>query len=183
MSRVQLAINVADIDASVDFYEALFNTAPHKRRPGYANFEIANPPLKLVLMEGPAETRGTGVQGALNHLGVEVETTAEVTEQVARLTQSGMNPHEQEQTNCCHAVQNKAWVADPAGVPWEVYTITDDNPTAADAASDANSQQEACCVPSLDESAQGESTQEAESGGCCTPAPKSSLLTVGSPTS
>lgn len=143
MARVQLAINVADLEASVAFYETLFATPVHKRRPGYANFEIEDPPLKLVLMEQPADMRGSGVVGALNHLGVEVETVEQVTVESRRLGEAGLTPFEQEQTNCCHAVQDKAWVSDPAGVPWEVYTVTDDNP-----AEDCATETPGCCMPS-----------------------------------
>lgn len=172
MSRVQLAINVSDLEASVQFYESLFNTKPHKRRPGYANFEVANPPLKLVLMEVPVDERGTGVHGALNHLGVEVSQTAEVAEHTARLAEAGLEPVEQEQTNCCHSVQDKAWVADPAGVPWEVYTITDDQPISvgdATLAETAASAESACCLPSrANESLLvGSGGNPGSSGGCC----------------
>lgn len=142
MSRVQLALNVEDLEASVAFYESLFNTQPHKRRPGYANFEVANPPLKLVLVEVPATERGTGARGALNHLGIEVDDTSEVLARTKRLTAAGLNPYTQEQTNCCHAVQDKAWVSDPAGAPWEVYTITDDSPAA-----EQESLVDGCCIP------------------------------------
>ena len=125
MSRVQLALNVADIDAAVEFYSKLFNAEPAKRRPGYANFAIAEPPLKLVLIENPAG-RGHGVAGALNHLGVEVETPEEVQAATARLAGEGLDPEVQESTTCCYAVQDKAWVDDPDGAPWEVYTVLAD---------------------------------------------------------
>jgi catechol 2,3-dioxygenase-like lactoylglutathione lyase family enzyme len=127
MSRVQLALNVADIDAAVDFYSTLFTTQPAKRRPGYANFAIAEPPLKLVLFED-ANARGTGVAGALNHLGVEVDTADEVSAATRRLTGEGLDTLTQEATNCCYAVQDKVWVNDPDGVPWEVYTVLADAP-------------------------------------------------------
>lgn len=143
MSRVQLALNVENLEASVAFYGSLFDTEPHKRRSGYANFEIANPPLKLVLFEVPASERGTGTGGALNHLGIEVDSTAEVVEQTRRLSTAGLDPVEQEQTDCCHAVQDKAWIADPSGVPWEVYTITDDNPQGVRDSPAGDS----CCTP------------------------------------
>lgn len=122
MSRVQLAINVPDIDAAVAFYTRLLGTAPHKVRAGYANFEVADPPLKLVLVEraGPNQ---------LNHLGVEVETTAEVQAETRRLAAAGMATLVEESTVCCHAEQDKVWVRDPAGIRWEVYTITDDAPS------------------------------------------------------
>jgi catechol 2,3-dioxygenase-like lactoylglutathione lyase family enzyme len=129
MSRVQLALNVTDIDAAVDFYTKLFGAEPAKRRPGYANFAIAEPPLKLVLIENPAE-RGAGVAGALNHLGVEVGSPEEVQAATGRLTAEGLVPDVQESTTCCYAVQDKAWVNDPDGAPWEVYTVLADVPEA-----------------------------------------------------
>ena len=128
MSRVQLALNVADIDTAVDFYSKLFSAEPAKRRPGYANFAIADPPLKLVLIEHP-EGRGSGVVGALNHLGVEVETPEAVRAATTRLAGYGLEPTVQESTTCCYAVQDKAWVDDPDGAPWEVYTVLADAPT------------------------------------------------------
>ena len=127
MSRVQLALNVSDLEAAVDFYSKLFGSEPAKRRPGYANFAIAEPPLKLVLIENAVD-RGAGVAGALNHLGVEVETPEEVQLATSRLTTAGMEPDVQESTTCCYAVQDKAWVDDPDGVPWEVYTVLADAP-------------------------------------------------------
>lgn len=126
MSRVQLALNVTDIDSAVEFYSKLFGTQPAKRRPGYANFAIASPPLKLVLIE-TAEARTDGVSGALNHLGVEVDTPEEVQVATRRLAAQGMAPDVQESTTCCYAVQDKAWVSDPDGAPWEVYTVLEDS--------------------------------------------------------
>jgi catechol 2,3-dioxygenase-like lactoylglutathione lyase family enzyme len=131
MSRVQLALNVTDIDAAVDFYSKLFGAEPAKRRPGYANFVIAEPPLKLVLIEGAA-WRGHGVAGALNHLGVEVETPEQVVAATRRLSTDGLAPIVQESTTCCYAVQDKAWVDDPDGAPWEVYTVLADAPEETD---------------------------------------------------
>jgi catechol 2,3-dioxygenase-like lactoylglutathione lyase family enzyme len=127
VSRVQLALNVADIDAAVDFYSKLFGAEPAKRRPGYANFAIAEPPLKLVLIENPA-ARGEGVVGALNHLGVEVDSPGEVQAAARRLVGHGLEPEVQESTTCCYAMQDKAWVNDPDGAPWEVYTVVADAP-------------------------------------------------------
>jgi catechol 2,3-dioxygenase-like lactoylglutathione lyase family enzyme len=124
---VQLALNVGDIDAAVEFYSKLFDAEPAKRRPGYANFAIADPPLKLVLIEH-REVRGNGVVGALNHLGVEVETPDEVQAATVRLLGQGLQPEVQESTTCCYAVQDKAWVDDPDGAPWEVYTVLADAP-------------------------------------------------------
>jgi catechol 2,3-dioxygenase-like lactoylglutathione lyase family enzyme len=128
MSRVQLAINVSDLEAAVDFYTKLFATGPTKREPGYANFAIADPPLKLVLVEQPASREG-GADGALNHLGVEVETTDEVVQTQTRLTAVGLDAQEEMGTTCCFAVQDKVWVEDPDGTPWEVYTVLADAPS------------------------------------------------------
>jgi len=119
MSRVQLALNVSDLDAAVAFYSKLFATQPAKLRPGYANFAIAEPPLKLVLIEG---TSG----GTLNHLGVEVETAAEVASAQERLAASGLPTATEDQVACCYALQDKVWVDDPDGAGWEVYTVLSD---------------------------------------------------------
>jgi len=127
VSRVQLALNVADIDAAVVFYSKLFGAEPAKRRPGYANFAIVEPPLKLVLIENPS-ARGEGVAGALNHLGVEVSTPEEVRTATRRLAGRGLDAEVQESTTCCYAVQDKAWVNDPDGAPWEIYTVLADAP-------------------------------------------------------
>ena len=128
MARVQLALNVADLEASVTFYSAVFGVAPHKRREGYANFEVHDPSLKLVLIETSSQERGTGTQGALNHLGIEVADSAAVDAATAHLRTQGLGTHEESATVCCHARQDKVWVQDPAGTPWEIYTITDDDP-------------------------------------------------------
>jgi catechol 2,3-dioxygenase-like lactoylglutathione lyase family enzyme len=140
MSRVQLALNVSDVEEAVEFYSKLFGTEPAKRRPGYANFAIAEPPLKLVLLED-LTARGHGTIGALNHLGVEVETTDEVSDATARLRDAGMTADVEEQTTCCYAVQDKVWVSDPDGAPWEVYTVLADAPAESGVAGDGS-----CCV-------------------------------------
>ena len=141
MSRVQLALNVSDIDEAVEFYSKLFGAEPAKRQPGYANFAIADPPLKLVLMEDHT-ARGQGVAGALNHLGVEVETPDEVAAATGRLREGGLETAVEEQTTCCFAVQDKVWVSDPDGAPWEVYTVLADAPAETGIAGDGS-----CCVP------------------------------------
>ena len=125
MSRVQLALNVDDIDEAVTFYSKLFATEPAKRRPGYANFAVAEPPLKLVLIENP------GHGGSLNHLGVEVETSTEVTATTARLSGEGLATATEENVSCCYAVQDKVWVDDPHGTPWEIYAVLADTETPA----------------------------------------------------
>jgi catechol 2,3-dioxygenase-like lactoylglutathione lyase family enzyme len=141
MARVQLALNVSDIDEAVEFYSTLFGTSPVKRQPGYANFAIADPPLKLVLMEGPV-VGGRGTVAALNHLGIEVESTDEVSAAGRRLHEAGLETEVQDQTTCCFAVQDKVWVNDPDGAPWEVYTVLADAPAETGVAGDGK-----CCVP------------------------------------
>ncbi|MGO9343324.1 MAG: ArsI/CadI family heavy metal resistance metalloenzyme [Acidimicrobiales bacterium] len=131
MSRIQLALNVSDLDAAIDFYSKLFGTDPAKRRPGYANFAVTEPPLKLVLIESN-DGRVAGVSGALNHLGVEVGSAEEVSAATQRLAAAGLDPDFQESTTCCYAVQDKAWVTDPDGAPWEVYTVLADAPDESD---------------------------------------------------
>ena len=121
MSRVQLALRVADLERSIEFYSTLFRTAPAKRRPGYANFAIAEPPLKLVLLEGEP-----GDDTRMDHLGVEVESTEIVEAAAQRLTDAGLATRPEEQTTCCYAVQDKVWVTGPGREPWEVYTVTAD---------------------------------------------------------
>jgi len=124
MSRVQLALNVNDIDEAVSFYTRLFGTEPGKRRPGYANFAITEPPLKLVLLENP------GQGGTLNHLGVEVDDTDAVEAEQARLAEAGLAAIEERDTTCCYARQDKFWVKGaPGGERWEIYTVLADSPT------------------------------------------------------
>jgi catechol 2,3-dioxygenase-like lactoylglutathione lyase family enzyme len=120
MSRVQLALNVSDLDAAIDFYSKLFGAEPAKRRTGYANFAIAEPPLKLVLIEG------AGTPGSLNHLGVEVESSDLIGKAHARLSQQGLATATEENVACCYAVQDKVWVDAPDGEPWEIYTVLAD---------------------------------------------------------
>lgn len=120
MSRVQLALNVTDLDAAIEFYSKLFGTAPAKIRPGYANFAIVDPPLKLVLIAG----QGTG--GTLNHLGVEVASTAEVAAAQGRLAGEGFDTVVEDEVSCCYAVQDKVWVDGPDREPWEIYTVLAD---------------------------------------------------------
>jgi catechol 2,3-dioxygenase-like lactoylglutathione lyase family enzyme len=120
MSRLQLALNVNDIDAAVDFYSTLFDTAPTKRRPGYANFAVADPPLKLVLFENPDRT------GTLNHLGVERESMGEVEAQANRLAGAGLTLDVEGDVVCCYARQDKHWVTGPDGQRWENYVVLAD---------------------------------------------------------
>ncbi|GGZ37145.1 glyoxalase [Streptomyces inusitatus] len=121
MSRVQLALNVADLEASVTFYSRLFGVEPAKRRPGYANFAITEPPLKLVLIEGEP-----GQDTRLDHLGVEVDSTETVTAAADRLKDAGLATFEENDTSCCYALQDKVWVHGPGKEPWEVYVVKAD---------------------------------------------------------
>jgi catechol 2,3-dioxygenase-like lactoylglutathione lyase family enzyme len=118
MSRIQLSINVSDCDAAVAFYSRLFRTSPAKLRPGYANFAIDDPPLKLVL-----NSPGNGPGGTINHLGVEVNSTGEVDQAADRLAAEGLDTDARLETVCCYARQDKVWVHDPDRVPWEYYTV------------------------------------------------------------
>ncbi len=140
MSRVQLALNVADLDEAIDFYSKLFATEPAKVRPGYANFAVIDPPLKLVLIEDDNQTPGT-----LNHLGVEVPTTDEVSAAQARLASEGLATALEEQTACCYAVQDKVWVDGPGGEPWEIYTVLSDTEMPAGQLRSAAPGESACC--------------------------------------
>jgi catechol 2,3-dioxygenase-like lactoylglutathione lyase family enzyme len=166
MSRVQLALRVADLEGSIAFYSKLFGTEPAKRRPGYANFAIAEPPLKLVLLEGENDepTR-------IDHLGVEVEDTAQVTAATDRLAGQGMATDVEENTTCCYAVQDKVWVTGPGRERWEVYTVL------ADARPDleghisgtVDCDQTACSCQAPDDSQQNPRTELAlaPTSGCC----------------
>ncbi len=147
MSRIQLALNVDDLVASLEFYRRLFGTEPAKVRPGYANFAVADPPLKLVLIENP------GAGGTLNHLGVEVADTAAVDEVQQRLATDGLATVDERDVVCCYAKQDKFWVEDtPDAESWEVYTVLADSPTAsaetdeATCCGDQSGPQPACCV-------------------------------------
>jgi catechol 2,3-dioxygenase-like lactoylglutathione lyase family enzyme len=133
MSRVQLALNVTDIDEAVAFYSKLFATEPAKRRPGYANFAIADPPLKLVLIEGEAG-------GTLNHLGVEMSSVDHVSEGLARIAGEGLPVRVEGEVTCCYALQDKGWTNDPDGAPWELYTVLAD-------ADVMHPEPQGCCAP------------------------------------
>jgi predicted enzyme related to lactoylglutathione lyase len=141
MSRVQLALNVADIDEAISFYSKLFDTEPAKVRPGYANFAVVDPPLKLVLIEDASQAPGT-----LNHLGVEVPTTEDVSAAQNRLATAGLATATEEQTACCYAVQDKVWVDGPGGEPWEIYTVLADTDMPAGQLRSAAPGEAACCA-------------------------------------
>ena len=152
MSRVQLALRVADLEGSIAFYAKLFGAGPAKRRPGYANFAIAEPPLKLVLIEG-----APGEPTRMDHLGVEVETAGEVSAATARLAAAGLATAAEEDTACCYAVQDKVWVTGPGDEPWEVYVVKGDADTLDKAPGST------CCAP-----ADGQPRiADTQQSGCC----------------
>lgn len=144
MSRVQLALNVDDVDEAVAYYTKLFDTEPAKRRPGYANFAVTEPPLKLVLLENP------GKGGSLNHLGVEVDDTDAVDAAQTRLAAHGLASVDERGTTCCYAKQDKFWVEGaPGGEPWEIYTVLADSHTFRDENADT------CCGSADRQGAEG----------------------------
>jgi len=169
MSRLQLALNVNDIDEAVAFYSKLFGAEPAKRRPGYANFAINEPPLKLVLLENP------GQGGSLNHLGIEVPDIDTVDAEQTRLAESGLASVDERDTTCCYARQDKFWVqGTPAGERWEIYTVLEDSPTfwgkdgsqswdAAEAALDAAALAQCCGTSAPEPSDQA----TASTASCC----------------
>jgi catechol 2,3-dioxygenase-like lactoylglutathione lyase family enzyme len=158
MSRVQLALNVDDLDEAVAFYSKLFNAEPAKLKPGYANFAIAEPALKLVLIENP------GHGGTLHHLGVEVESSEKEHQEIARLSGEGLFTDEEIGTTCCFATQDKVWVTGPAGEKWEVYTVLADSETFGTSPQhrDPDSVDAVCCGAAVQET---ETTPAATS--CC----------------
>lgn len=156
MSRVQLAINVTNIDDAVEFYSKLFGTAVAKRKPGYANFEIADPPLKLVLFEGPEG-------GTINHLGVETDAASEVEAAERRLTASGLETTGIDDTICCYAEKVETWVVDPDGARWEWYVKTAD----AESMGGADEPDAMCCAPSAAEVAAPALIQIGGAGASC----------------
>ena len=154
MSRLQLALNVDDLETSIAFYSKLFGAVPAKVRPGYANFAIAEPPLKLVLMEHP------GRGGSLNHLGVEVEDVGTVDAIQSRLAADGLTSVDERDTTCCYAKQDKFWVeGTPNGEAWEIYTVLADSSTPN---GEADGQE--CCTSALNEPSPA---QEQANAVCC----------------
>ncbi|GLU50297.1 ArsI/CadI family heavy metal resistance metalloenzyme [Nocardiopsis ansamitocini] len=151
MSRVQLALNVADLEESVVFYSKLFGVEPAKRRPGYANFAITEPPLKLVLIEGEP---GQGTR--LDHLGIEVDHTDQVGAATTRLKDAGLATFEENDTSCCYALQDKVWVHGPGREPWEVYVVKGDT------------SQMGKNIDAITAQATASNTPVADNGSCCT---------------
>ena len=159
MSRIQLALNVENLEESIAFYSTLFGTAPAKTKPGYANFAVAAPPLKLVLIENP----GNG--GSINHLGVEVTNVDTVDAELTRLGNAGLASVEERDTTCCYSRQDKFWVQDaPNGERWEIYTVLSDSDTFSD--DDIAEHGTGCCAE--DDTAEGAGRQlTASATACC----------------
>ena len=155
MSRVQLALNVPNLEESVEFYTKLFATEPAKVRPGYANFAVADPPLKLVLIED-----ATKAPGSLNHLGVEVESTDEVSSARARLEGAGVATEVEDHVACCYALQDKVWATGPGGASWEFYTVLADADMPEGRIRADDDSQAACCAALFDEA-------DSRSPACC----------------
>ena len=155
MSRVQLALNVDSLDEAIAFYSKLFATEPTKVRPGYANFAVVEPPLKLVLIENP------GAGGSVNHLGVEVADSETVHAEIERLSAEGLFTAEEIGTTCCFATQDKVWVTGADGERWEVYTVLADSPTFG--TGPASGESDACCTASASDTA----TTPVTAAACC----------------
>ena len=166
MPRVQLALRVSDLEASIAFYSKLLGAEPAKRRPGYANFAITEPPLKLVLLEGDGNepTR-------LDHLGVEVEDTDRVSDAITRLSGEGLATDIEENTTCCYAVQDKVWVTGPGRERWEVYTVLADARTDLEGhtSGTVDCDQTACSCQAPDQAEQADRPELAltAKSGCC----------------
>jgi catechol 2,3-dioxygenase-like lactoylglutathione lyase family enzyme len=141
VTKTHISLDVSDLTRSVEFYRAFFGLAPHKVRPGYANFDVSDPPLKLALTEKP----GRPGAGSLNHLGLLVADTAAVRAAQSRITAAGLASFDEMDTTCCYAKQDKFWVHDPDGVEWEVYAVTDDMLAAAE-----QPVVSVCCTPDAD---------------------------------
>ena len=156
MSRVQLALRVADLEGSIAFYSKLFGVEPAKRRPGYANFAVTEPPLKLVLIEGEA-----GEATRMDHLGVEVDDTGQVTAATGRLKNAGLATFEENDTECCYALQDKVWVHGPGAEPWEVYVVKADADTLEKTAGSGRR------TPADQPPAKTTGSAAGAAGGCC----------------
>ncbi|MBM4231630.1 MAG: ArsI/CadI family heavy metal resistance metalloenzyme [Actinomycetota bacterium] len=140
MARLQLALNVDDIETAIKHYTKVFGVGPAKVRPGYANFAIAKPPLKLVLIENP------GVADSINHLGVEVESVDDVRAEHDRVTQAGLPTFVEGETTCCYAVQDKFWI-EGGSHRFEVYTVLADADQMKNSPKSAVAVDDECCAP------------------------------------
>ncbi len=158
MSRLQLGLKVDDLDAAVEYYSALFDSQPAKREPGYANFAIADPPLKLVLFEG------AGPHGAINHLGIEHETADAVHAELDRVKQAGLAVHSEGEDHCCYAYKDEGWVDGVDGHRWEIYTVLADAETAGHLEAGGPGNDVECCGPAAEPATVAASTGPSS---CC----------------
>ncbi|MDQ3151872.1 MAG: VOC family protein [Actinomycetota bacterium] len=156
MSRVQLALRVSDLKGSIAFYSTLFGVEPAKRRPGYANFAVTEPPLKLVLLEGEPDQ-----PTVMDHLGVEVQTTEQVHTATTRLGELGLSTRVEDDTTCCYALQDKVWVHGPGAEPWEVYVVKADTDTLA------KETDSSCCTTTGADEHDEVATASAPAASCC----------------
>lgn len=151
--KAHLAINVRDVDQSIEFYKKMFGIEPSKVRTGYAKFDVANPPLNFTLNQVPFDG-----SGALSHLGIQVASTDDVLAMKNAWAEKGLSPREEMQTSCCYALQDKAWVHDPDGNEWEVFVVLKDNLT------EAKSNDATCCTPTFTDI---EGKAQVVSTACC----------------
>jgi catechol 2,3-dioxygenase-like lactoylglutathione lyase family enzyme len=165
--KAHLAINVKDVETSIEFYKKMFGIEPSKVRTGYAKFDVANPPLNFTLNQVPF-----GERGALSHLGIQVASTGDVLAMREQWRQSGLETRDEMDTNCCYAIQDKTWVFDPDGNEWEVFVVKEDNlaETSMCCVTDAESGETACAAPEVAEVQNG-IVLEASSCACETQAP------------
>ncbi len=138
--KAHLSLNVRDVGQSIAFYRKMFGIEPSKVRTGYAKFDVQNPPLNFTLNESPVESHG-----ALSHLGIQVSSTEDVLAIKQRWNSAGLVTRDEMQTNCCYAMQDKAWVRDPDNNEWEVFVVLEDN--LPDTAVCGDGQDKSCCAP------------------------------------
>lgn len=153
--KAHLAINVKDVETSIEFYKKMLGIEPSKVRTGYAKFDVQNPPLNFTLNQVPFETRG-----ALSHLGIQVASTADVLAMREHWAAQGLATHDEIDTNCCYAIQDKTWVHDPDGNEWEVFVVKEDNLAETAACGTADESGNIACAPG-----------DANAVSCCAPAP------------
>ncbi len=142
MNKVHISLNVSDVKISQKFYETFLESPAHKVRPGYANFDLNDPPLKLAIQEGKSFQMG---EGQVSHLGIQVPTADDVEAAIDRLSEAGFHLKEEKDEVCCYAKQDKVWVQDPDGNRWEVYTITDEMETVEETSCSTTEKQTVCC--------------------------------------
>jgi catechol 2,3-dioxygenase-like lactoylglutathione lyase family enzyme len=164
--KAHLAINVNKVETSIDFYRKLWGIEPSKVRPGYAKFDVQNPPLNFTLNQGQFNGRG-----ALSHLGIQVGSTADVMATRQRWIEQGLLPRDEMQTSCCYALQDKAWVRDPDGNEWEVFVVLQDNLPATSPCECGDKVEEGVVESGASEVTAADNPSAASTASCCAPAP------------